>query len=291
LLNDVTYVLDNSLTALADIHRLQNELESSSAEFLTEEERGEKEKALNKAEKDAQSYMQLGNETVIMLNLFTSAIGDAFVQPEIVARLAGMLDYNLEALVGPKCNTLRVRNPEKYRFNPRALLSEITSVYLNLCQKKSFVEAISRDGRSYKPQTFELATGVLRKHHLKSNEDIAALAKMAEEVKHLKTREDEEELELGEVPDEFTDPLMATLMEDPVILPTSRTRIDRQTIKAHLLSDATDPFNRSPLKIEDVIPDIKLKAKIDAWVNERREAVRVEKAMKAADGDVMDIDG
>jgi hypothetical protein len=56
------------------------------------------------------------------------------------------------------------------------------------------------------------------------------------------------------IKDAVTDPLMATLMEDPVILPTSRTRIDRQTIKAHLLSDATDPFNRSPLKIEDVVP-------------------------------------
>jgi ubiquitin conjugation factor E4 B len=53
---------------------------------------------------------------------------------------------------------------------------------------------------------------------------------------------------------DLVDPLMATLMEDPVILPVSGTRIDRQTIKAHLLSDATDPFNRSPLKIEDVIP-------------------------------------
>jgi ubiquitin conjugation factor E4 B len=275
LLNDVTYVLDNSLTALADIHRLQNELESSSAEFFSDEQKADKEKALHKAEKDATSYMQLGNETVIMLNLFTSTIADAFVQPEIVSRLAGMLDYNLEALVGSKCNSLRVRNPEKYRFNPKVLLGEITGVYVNLCKKRPFVEAIARDGRSYKPKTFELALGVLTKHHLKSNEDILALARLADMVKEIKQREDEEELELGDIPDEFTgsfscpypyptektrqlilktDPLMATLMEDPVILPTSKTRIDRQTIKAHLLSDATDPFNRSPLKIEDVVP-------------------------------------
>jgi ubiquitin conjugation factor E4 B len=52
------------------------------------------------------------------------------------------------------------------------------------------------------------------------------------------------------------DPLMFTLMNDPVILPTSKTRIDRQTIKSHLLSDATDPFNRAPLKIEDVLPGL-----------------------------------
>ena len=48
------------------------------------------------------------------------------------------------------------------------------------------------------------------------------------------------------------DPLMYTLMQDPVVLPTSRTTIDRSTIRSHLLSDPNDPFNRAPLKIEDV---------------------------------------
>lgn len=47
---------------------------------------------------------------------------------------------------------------------------------------------------------------------------------------------------------------MYTLMEDPVILPASRQTIDRSTIRSHLLSDPNDPFNRAPLKIEDVVP-------------------------------------
>ena len=49
---------------------------------------------------------------------------------------------------------------------------------------------------------------------------------------------------------------MYTIMEEPVILPTSKISIDLATIKSHLLSDPTDPFNRAPLKIEDVIPSI-----------------------------------
>ncbi len=86
---------------------------------------------------------------------------------------------------------------------------------------------------------------------------------------------------------------MFTLMEDPVKLPSSRMTIDRQTIKSHLLSDATDPFNRAPLRIEEVqagncssflsisdsltlAPDTEMKEKIDAWVKERRSAVRHE---------------
>jgi ubiquitin conjugation factor E4 B len=46
-------------------------------------------------------------------------------------------------------------------------------------------------------------------------------------------------------------------MEDPVILPSSNVTIDRATIRSHLLSDPNDPFNRAPLKIEDVKPGTK----------------------------------
>ena len=73
---------------------------------------------------------------------------------------------------------------------------------------------------------------------------------------------------------------MYTLMEDPVILPISRTSVDRSTIRSHLLSDPNDPFNRTPLKIEDVIPDEALKKKIQAW-REERWVVKVGKVRDA----------
>lgn len=52
-------------------------------------------------------------------------------------------------------------------------------------------------------------------------------------------------------------------------LPTSKTVIDRSTIQSHLLSDPNDPFNRAPLKIEDVIPHTELKARIQAFKSEK----------------------
>jgi ubiquitin conjugation factor E4 B len=94
------------------------------------------------------------------------------------------------------------------------------------------------------------------------------LRKLAQEAKEA---DEQAEEDLGEIPDEFLgmftsitaittstndppDPLMYTLMEDPVILPSSKLSIDRSTIRSHLLSDPHDPFNRVPLKIEDVLP-------------------------------------
>ncbi|KAJ6127009.1 hypothetical protein N7523_002621 [Penicillium sp. IBT 18751x] len=268
LLNDVTYVLDESFGAFKTINTTQIELarEGSSMDQTTRQQR---EEHLSSAQRSAKSYMQLTNETVAMLKLFTEALADSFTMPEIVQRLADMLDYNLDAMVGPKSSTLRVDNLQEYGFNPRALLSEITDVYLNLMAKPNFITAVARDGRSYKPANFEKAAEILRKWSLKSPEEMRRWSQLQKKVVEAKALDDQAEEDLGEIPDEFLDPLMYTLMEDPVILPNSRMSIDRDTIRTHLLSDPHDPFNRVPLKMEDVIPDTALKAKIEAFVSEK----------------------
>jgi len=56
--------------------------------------------------------------------------------------------------------------------------------------------------------------------------------------------------------------MMCEIMTDPVKLPKSETVIDRLVIKKHLLSDKTDPFNRAPLKEEDLIEMPELKKEI-----------------------------
>lgn len=274
LLNDVTFVLDESLTAFSDIHRLSTELKHSTE--MQQATRIEKEEQLSAAKDKAKSYMQLTNETVAMLKLFTEALAGPFTMPEIVQRLADMLDYNLNTMVGEKSNHLIVENPAEYGFNPKALLAEIVDVYLNLKDREGFVMAVARDGRSYKPEVFEKATVIVKRWSLKPSEAIAAWLAFGEKVKKAKEIDDQVEEDLGEIPNDFlgvlkldralaqaiehklmiilADPLMYDLMKDPVILPGSKTRIDRSTIRSHLLSDPTDPFSRQPLKIEDVKP-------------------------------------
>jgi len=52
------------------------------------------------------------------------------------------------------------------------------------------------------------------------------------------------------------DPLMDTLMEDPVTLPSGKV-MDRPVIMRHLLNSSTDPFSRQPLS-EDMLQPGKL---------------------------------
>lgn len=63
---------------------------------------------------------------------------------------------------------------------------------------------------------------------------------------------------------------MSTFMREPVVLPSSKATVDLSTIKQHLLSDPTDPFNRVPLKIQDVQPDLELKKRIEDYVASKR---------------------
>jgi ubiquitin conjugation factor E4 B len=90
---------------------------------------------------------------------------------------------------------------------------------------------------------------------------------------------DDEDAFGDDIPDEFLDPLMSTMMEDPVQLP-SGTCLDRATIKRHLRNSHTDPFSRQPLKLEDCKPAVELRAKIRAW---RAAMIKAHRAAKQAE--------
>lgn len=66
------------------------------------------------------------------------------VTQELGPRLAAMLNFNLQQLCGPKCRDLKVENPEKYGFEPKKLLDQLTDIYLQLdCAR--FAKAIADD--------------------------------------------------------------------------------------------------------------------------------------------------
>lgn len=280
LLNDATYVLDEALTKFQKIHELQVELKE--AHGMSEEQRRQKQDELQTTEGHATSYMHLTNQTVAMMKLFTDTLDDAFTMPEIVQRLAGMLDYNLELLVGPKSSKLKVDNPQQYRFQPKTLLAEITDIYLNLGGKPTFIEAVAGDGRSYKPETFSAASRIMANRGFADPEKLSRWAQLTVKIAAAKELADQAEQDFGEIPTEYEDPLMSDLMKDPVRLPSGNI-VDRSTIMQHLLSDPKDPFTRQPMSIEDIVPCDDLRVEIEKWKSGRMAAAR-EKLAAIADG-------
>ncbi|KAK1961290.1 ubiquitin elongating factor core [Colletotrichum sublineola] len=280
LLNDATYVLDEALTKFPKIHTLQQELEFGNS--LSAQDREKKQEELQALEGQAGSYMQLANETLAMMKLFTSALASAFTMPEIVQRLASMLNYNLETLAGPKMGQLKVNNPTKYHFQPRVLLSDFVDIYLNLGSSQAFIDAVASDGRSYKPEVFDKAGFILSKRSMKDAKELEQFNSLKAKFLESKQISDQAELDLGDIPAEFEDPIMGDLMKDPVILP-SKHIVDRGTIVQHLLSDPKDPFTRQPMTVDDAIPHTELKEKIQKWREEKIAAAKARTQGEAMD--------
>jgi hypothetical protein len=141
-------------------------------------------------------------------------------------------------LVGPQNRTLKVKDLKQFEFKPKDLVHDICRMYVNLAnedndKRRKFCLAVGMDDRSYSADLFTLASDVLIKSgFIGLSNETQEVAKLVDKVLQFNKRR---EIDMEEVPDEFTDPLMSCLMTDPVILPNSGMRIDRSTIARHLL--------------------------------------------------------
>lgn len=59
---------------------------------------------------------------------------------------------------------------------------------------------------------------------------LGSLQEVASRVEILAVQRQRDEEILANAPEEFLDPIMSTIMMDPVTLPSSRTTVDRTTI-------------------------------------------------------------
>ncbi|XP_057872482.2 probable ubiquitin conjugation factor E4 [Cryptomeria japonica] len=271
LINDSIFLLDESFNMISELKKMEAEMNTVEWEQRTPQERQERTRHFHQQEQYVRWDMTLANEDVGMLAYTSAEITSPFLLPEMVERVANMLNYFLSQLVGPQRKTLTLRDPEKYEFRPKKLLKQIAEIYVHLSRGDKdnvFPSAVSSDGRSYKDQLFSEAAELLRRigedgRIIQEFVDLSAKARAAA------SEAMDTESMLGDIPDDFLDPIQFTLMRDPVILPSSRTTVDRPTIQRHLLSDATDPFNRSLLTPEMLIPNTELKNKIEEFIRSK----------------------
>uniref|UniRef100_A0A667X222 Ubiquitin conjugation factor E4 B n=1 Tax=Myripristis murdjan TaxID=586833 RepID=A0A667X222_9TELE len=269
LINDTTFLLDESLESLKRIHEVQEEMKNKEQwEQLPREQQQSRQSQLTQDERVSRSYLALATETVDMFHILTKQVQKPFLRPELGPRLAAMLNFNLQQLCGPKCRDLKVENPEKYGFEPKKLLDQLTDIYLQLdCAR--FAKAIADDQRSYSRELFEEVISKMRKAGIKSTIAIEKFKLLSEKVEEIVAKNSQSEMDYSDAPDEFKDPLMDTLMTDPVILPSGNI-MDRSIILRHLLNSPTDPFNRQPLT-ESMLESVpELKERIQAWMREKQ---------------------
>ncbi|KAM9318195.1 ubiquitin conjugation factor E4 A isoform 2-T2 [Pholidichthys leucotaenia] len=270
LMNDAIFLLDEAIQYLSKIKVLQLEKDRGEWESLTPDARREKESSLQMFGQLGRFHNIMSNETIGTLAFLTSEIKGIFVHPFLAERIISMLNYFLQHLVGPKMGALKVKDFSEFDFKPQQLVSDICTIYLNLGDEENFCATVPKDGRSYSPTLFSQTVRVLKKIN-KPGDMIVAFGLLADKIKSHADRQQQEEETYADAPDEFLDPIMSTLMLDPVLLPSSNVTVDRSTIARHLLSDQTDPFNRSPLTMDQIRPNEELKQQILQWLEKHKQ--------------------
>ncbi|XP_035829834.1 ubiquitin conjugation factor E4 A isoform X2 [Aplysia californica] len=253
---------------MGQIKEKQQERERGDWSRLPEAQRHQEEANLQQISRLAQYHNVMGSSTISTLRMITGQIQSIFCHATFVDRIASMLNYFLCRLVGPKQREFSVRDKENYDFKPQETVSNISSIYVNLQHSDLFCQAVFQDQRSYSSELFSQACQVLERIG-ESPQAIHDFIQLDDKIKAMQSVKVSEEQALADAPEEFLDPIMGTLMTDPVMLPASRNIVDRNVIARHVLSDQTDPFNRQPLSLDMVIPQSELKARIEAWVAER----------------------
>jgi len=186
----------------------------------------------------AQAHFQLANMVVRLLNKVTLHHQAPFVSEELGERFAAAVNFCLDALVSQKGLKLKVDRPERFNFDPRLLLSNILAIYANMGDEEVFVRQVVSDSRSFKTETFEKALRILNSPKKGVSVDASGLERFGRLVSMLKSLRSEIDLEEGlydDAPEEYLDPIMNTLMKDPVELPSSKNVIDYMTISKFTL--------------------------------------------------------
>ena len=274
LLNDLIYLNDECIENLKAIKKYEDLLnDKETYNKMSQENKKFEESRYNEKDRIVRAEIKLFNVSLKFLVSLCKIIQTFFIQNEFIVNLSNFLNYSLNIFASPLGNELKLKNLSDYDFNPKFILGALLSVYSAFYDKPEFIKCVVKDERSYKYDNFERAKNLVEKSGkiiIETNDFnnyLLFFDKLKEEEQKLK----EEEINYDDAPEEFCDSLTALLMTDPVKLPKSNVILDRKTIETHLLSDPTDPFNRSPLTKEMLIPCPELKAKIQEYINKKKQ--------------------
>jgi len=146
LMNDANYLLDEALSHMARLRNNQEAMDRGEWAALPDQQRQELENTFRHTGQIARYTNIMGLKTLIILDMITHDIQSIFCNRAICERLASMLNYFLQHLVGPKRRNLKVRDLNEYQFEPPKLVAKVTDIYLNFAQREEFSIAVCNDG-------------------------------------------------------------------------------------------------------------------------------------------------
>ena len=204
---------------------------------------------LEEAMSGVKYYLLCGYDFLLTIKYMVTDHKDVFVSSEIIDSFTQNLMYFLNEFVGQKRKKYKLRNPEEVNFHPLLVVERLKDIFYALADKDEFINCLSKEERSFEKDLITRTISILDiKSKITLNEK-QMLINMWDKV--VKIKEENADL-YDDIPDELCDPIMSTLIEEPVMLPSTKIIMDKNVIARHLISDPHDPFNRDSLTLEEL---------------------------------------
>jgi len=186
------------------------------------------------------------------------------------AQHAQMMNLFISSLSSKKERRLLKMDNDKIKFfKPKIMICQLCQIMVNFIinnpekeESQLFVNEVIHDVRSFKIETYEEARALFKRFYdipEVQNEINQALEVTKFDLVMTKIgiscQEDEEnEIDYDDGDEELYCPLTCELLENAVMLPGSKQIVNRDSIVRQLMTNPLDPFNRSPLTADKLIP-------------------------------------
>ena len=166
---------------------------------------------------------------------------------ELKNTFSNLINVLLTNMVGENKKYLNINDKDQYLFNPKLILQLVHKLISPFLENDIFIDSLLYEQYNTGKMINKMK-GILVKINKISYSEAYKLNTLSEKLnskynKNLK-------LEDIEIPDEFCDPILDTLITDPVYLPNTDIIMDKEVIARHLITDQHNPFNREELTLE-----------------------------------------
>lgn len=151
----------------------------------------------NEKIRQARGSFQLSNMVIHLLSKVTDQCQEPFISEELSDKFAQAVNFCLDQMVTQKGLKFKIKNPDRFYFEPKDLLIDLVTMYSNMSHLDKFKESVIKDGRSYSIETFEKAVKILnstKKNIIVDGKYREKFEKLAAELQSMKAVAEQEEV-------------------------------------------------------------------------------------------------
>ena len=176
-------------------------------------------------------------------------VSDIIMKNEILGKMINLGNYFILKLFGDKDIPNLVDKSEEYYFDKKLLLQFSLKMYLRYGIYDRFVKIASMETGFYNSDSILGVIDYLKSDKIFTNMEMVTVNDVIEKINQ-EIKENEEIMKDIEIPEKFLDPILQTLISEPVVLPEINIIADKNVISKHLLTSDKNPFTRTKLTIE-----------------------------------------